>query len=132
MALTGSATKEDQEHIRKGLSLAPNHVFLTESFNRPNLRYTVLRKPGQKFTLAIAKYIEDKHPGESGIVYCIGRSKCEEVAANLRAFGVRAEHFHGIMPASEKQATMNSWLADECDVIVATVSVDKQWLLHCY
>lgn len=122
MALTASATPEIRAHIADGLQLRPNHVFLSQSFNRPNLHYYVRKKPGGSCSKAIGQYIQDTHRGEAGVVYCTGRDTCEKVAKELRDFGLRARHFHAKLEDGDKHKTLMDWKSGLSDVIVATVS----------
>lgn len=122
MALTASATPEVQAHIIEGLQLRPDHLFLTQSFNRPNLHYSVRKKPGGNLARTIAEYIKERHPGKAGVIYCTGRDTCERVAKDLRVLGIKARHFHAKMVDADKQKTLQDWKDGLSDVIVATVS----------
>lgn len=122
MALTASATPEVQAHIIEGLQLRPDHLFLTQSFNRPNLHYSVRKKPGGSLPRTIAEYIQENHPGKAGVIYCTGRDTCERVAKDLRGMGLKARHYHAKMVDGDKQKTLQDWKDGLSDIIVATVS----------
>ena len=86
MALTATATPRVSDDIVKQLGMR-NPVGFTSSFNRPNLKYTVLKK-GKKVIEAIADRIVAHHYDqftklEPGIVYCLSRNDCEKVASEL-------------------------------------------------
>ena len=51
------------------------------SFDRPNIRYTIVDKDDARNQLL--RFIRDEHPGEAGIVYCLSRRKVDETAAWL-------------------------------------------------
>ena len=68
MALTATATDRVLLDVVKILGLHDPAKF-TSSFNRPNLRYSV--EPKKKGCAEdIAKLIQTKHHGQTGIIYC--------------------------------------------------------------
>ena len=103
-------------------------MLLSQSFNRPNLRYTVLPKK-KNLEAMIVQFIKEKYPNETGIIYCNTRAKTEEVAMRLRQQDFRARHFHAKMEDADKKRIQQQWQDDECKIIVATVAfgmgVDK-------
>ncbi|HET7773824.1 MAG TPA: RecQ family ATP-dependent DNA helicase, partial [Burkholderiaceae bacterium] len=77
VALTATADAHTREDIlqRLGLADAPQYV---ASFDRPNIRYTLVDKhDGRNQLLA---WIRAEHAGDAGIVYCLSRKKVEETA----------------------------------------------------
>ncbi|KAI0060854.1 ATP-dependent DNA helicase [Artomyces pyxidatus] len=122
IAATATASPEVEKDIIHCLNLRDCQVF-RGSFNRPNLRYTVLKKTG-KLTSAISQYISTHHPGQAGIVYCLSRKSCEFVAEELRKEGHKARHFHADMTDEVKSTTLQSWLKPngDCNIIVATIA----------
>ncbi|KAF9532403.1 hypothetical protein CPB83DRAFT_785416 [Crepidotus variabilis] len=121
MALTATANDTTRIDIIKQLKLSPDHAIFVQSFNRPNLRYTVERKK-RGLANQIADLINDKYRFMSGVIYCHSRRSCESVAQSLRNKGVTAAHFHAGMPPGEKEETARAWQADEVPVIVATIA----------
>jgi superfamily II DNA helicase RecQ len=60
------------------LRLASDCVTVKLSFDRPNLRYSVVKKSGNAKALEdLVEFIAKRDPGESGIVYCLSRKDCE-------------------------------------------------------
>ena len=57
------------------------------SFDRPNIRYTIVDKDDARAQLL--RFIRDEHAGEAGIVYCLSRRKVDETAAWLADAGRR-------------------------------------------
>lgn len=93
MALTATANGKAVDDIANCLGMR-NCLKLRQSFNRPNLRYEVRQKT-TKPVEQIATYIKDNHDGQSGIVYCLSKKACEEIAADLRdSHDIKAEHYH--------------------------------------
>ena len=54
----------------------------SQSFNRPNLQYSVLRK-SRSVELDIVSFINTYYAGKCGIIYCLSKKECELMAANL-------------------------------------------------
>ncbi|CAG9466472.1 unnamed protein product [Pedinophyceae sp. YPF-701] len=61
-------------------------------------------------------------PGGAAIVYVRQRLRTEEIAAELRLFGVPAAAYHAGLRDGERAATQARWMAGEVPVIVATVA----------
>lgn len=103
-------------------------MLLSQSFNRPNLRYKILPKKRDAET-GIVQFIKEKHPNETGIIYCYARAKTEEVAMKLRTQGLQARHFHARLAEEDRKRVQQLWQNDECKIIVATIAfgmgVDK-------
>jgi len=124
MALTGSANKSAIEDIKESLALR-DPVCLKQSFNRSNLYYKVKKKPSQKKELLkeIAGFIQSHHRDDTGIIYCLSREDCEDVARRLREeFDLSARHFHAGMDRDMKRINQEDWSNGKCKIIVATVS----------
>lgn len=127
MALTATATSEALQDIVSALGLT-DYVFLSQSFNRPNLRYKVI--PKQKdIETRIVEFIKEKYPNETGIIYCKSRAKTEEVAMRLSMQGLKTRHFHAGMNDEDKRSIQQKWQVEHYKIIVATIAfgmgVDK-------
>lgn len=124
MALTATATETVKVDVIQNLGMAGCDV-LTQSFNRPNLTYDVLPKPGSPANVVseIAKIINDHYRGMAGIVYCLSRKNCEDVAEQLaKKHNIKTAHYHAGMDASERTQVQRDWQSGKCDVIVATIA----------
>lgn len=118
IALTATATPKVQSDILKNLGIADAKIFKS-SFNRPDLYYEVRDKvDAQK---DIIKYIK-QNPGKAGIIYCLSRKKVEELAQMLVINGIKAVPYHAGLDAKVRAANQDSFLAEEVDVIVATIA----------
>lgn len=122
MALTATANKRTVADIVTQLKLN-DHASFSQSFNRPNLKYLVQRKKPDSPIAEIVDFIQTKHKGEGGVIYCNTRAKCESVAESLRDRGLSAAHFHAGMSTQEKDHTVRSWQNGTALIIVATVRV---------
>ncbi|KAF2144679.1 uncharacterized protein K452DRAFT_223123 [Aplosporella prunicola CBS 121167] len=123
MALTATATENVKVDTIHNLGIRGCEVF-AQSFNRPNLYYEIRQKSkGTDVLEDIAMTINSQYAGQSGIVYCLSRKKCELIAKNLKQrFNVKAQHYHAGMSPSERSETQRSWQTGKCDVIVATIA----------
>ena len=121
MALTATANEQVMMDVIDRLRIQ-GCVLLSQSFNRPNLFYDV--RPKKRAVLAeIASFIKTHHPKDTGIIHCLSRNKCEEVARELRnEYQFRARHYHAQMSPDDKARAQNAWQDGECEIIVATVS----------
>ena len=63
-----------------------------------------------------------RHPGESGIVYCLSRKKTEETAALLAASGAHALPYHAGMDMAARDEHQNVFMTEPGVVIVATIA----------
>lgn len=124
MALTATATDLVIKDIVNQLQLKGDYVHLAQSFNRPNLSYMVVRKIGRPRALAktIADWIKSNHSGRTGIIYCLSRNDCDELAEELnREHQIPARAFHSDIDKDTKRETSRSWQDGKTLVIVATV-----------
>lgn len=118
IALTATATPKVQSDIQRNLDMLDAKVFKS-SFNRPNLYYEIRGKNNPKKD--IIKFIKE-NPGKSGIIYCLSRKKVEEIAELLNINGIKALPYHAGMDAATRGRNQDAFLAEEVDVIVATIA----------
>jgi ATP-dependent DNA helicase RecQ len=87
LALTATADVRTRGEIIERLQLRDARSFVGD-FDRPNIRYTVVAKNGARRQLL--DFLQEKHPSDSGIVYCLSRRMTEETAEFLRSEGFAA------------------------------------------
>jgi len=118
IALTATADPATRADILERLRLQEARVFTT-SFDRPNIRYEIVERdsPRRQLLAFLAR-----HPGESGIVYCLSRAKVEETAAWLDGQGIRALPYHAGLDAGLRSAHQDAFLKEEGLCLVATVA----------
>ncbi|HJW24365.1 MAG TPA: DNA helicase RecQ [Rhodocyclaceae bacterium] len=118
IALTATADGPTREEMIKRLGLSEARVFLS-SFDRPNIRYTVVEKDNPRRQLL--GFLAGRK-GEAGIVYCLSRKKVEETAEWLSAQGYTALPYHAGLPAETRAENQRRFLREEGLVMVATIA----------
>ena len=119
MGLTATADALTREDIVERLQLQGARAFVS-SFDRPNIRYTIVEK--KDATTQLLRFIESEHEGDAGVVYCQSRKRVEEIAETLCQHGIDALPYHAGLDARVRQDNQNRFLRDEGVVIVATIA----------
>ncbi len=119
IALTATADPQTRAEIVLQLALDGARTFVS-SFDRPNIRYTIVDKDEPRAQLL--RFVRDEHPGEAGIVYCLSRRKVDETAAWLAGHGVRALPYHAGMDAATRAAHQDRFQREDAVVMVATIA----------
>jgi ATP-dependent DNA helicase RecQ len=119
IALTATADPQTRDEIVRRLALGEAKVFVS-SFDRPNIRYTIVDKDEPRAQLL--RFIREEHAGEAGIVYCLSRKKVDETAAWLAAEGMRALPYHAGMDGASRSANQARFQREDGVIIVATIA----------
>ncbi len=119
IALTATADALTREDILERLQLQEARSFVS-SFDRPNIRYTIVEK--KDATQQLLRFISREHLGDAGIVYCQSRKRVEEVAQILCNEGIDALPYHAGLDAGVRRANQDRFLRDEAIVMVATIA----------
>ncbi|MCP4175073.1 MAG: DNA helicase RecQ [Fuerstiella sp.] len=117
-AFTATATERVRRDIGEQLKLKAPRI-LVGSFDRPNLLYRVERRHD---VIGQIREVIDRHPNESGIVYCISRSSVEETASTLSSLGYRTLPYHAGLEPDRRKANQEAFIDEKTDIIVATVA----------
>ena len=119
VALTATADAQTREDIVERLQLQDARTFVS-SFDRPNIRYTIVEK--NDATAQLLRFIRGEHEGDAGIVYCQSRKRVEEIAQTLCQQGFDALPYHAGLDAAVRQKNQDRFLRDEGVVMVATIA----------
>lgn len=132
-AYTATASEQVRRDIAEQLRLS-DPQFVVGSFDRPNLVYKVQRRCDR---LGQIRDVLDRHPGESGIIYCITRKDVDQTAAALEGLGCRVLPYHAGLSDADRCRSQDAFLEDRIDTIVATVAfgmgIDKpnvRYVIH--
>ncbi|AOX61632.1 MULTISPECIES: DNA helicase RecQ [unclassified Stenotrophomonas] len=118
IALTATADPPTQREIAERLDLTNAQHFVS-SFDRPNIRYTVVQKDNAKRQLLDFLKV---HRGAAGIVYCMSRRKVEETAEFLCKEGLNALPYHAGLPPEVRAANQRRFLREDGIVMCATIA----------
>lgn len=132
-AFTATATEEVKNDILCTLSLEDPEVVIT-GFDRKNLYYSVenIRRKDE----FIMEYIE-KHPTESGIIYCATRKNVDNLFELLFKRGVPVTRYHAGLTNETRKKNQDDFIYDRTPVIIATnafgMGIDKsnvRYVIH--
>ncbi len=119
VALTATADAITRQDMIERLRLEGARQFVS-SFDRPNIRYTIVEKTEPMRQLL--RFIQTEHEGEAGIVYCQSRRRVEEVAEQLQTAGVPALAYHAGLDTGLRQQRQDRFLREDGLVMVATIA----------
>ena len=119
VALTATADALTRADIVERLQLEQARTFIS-SFDRPNIRYTIVEK--RDSTTQLLRFIQHEHPGEAGIVYCQSRRKVEDMAQTLVEAGIQALPYHAGLDSRLRQTHQDRFVREEGIVMVATIA----------
>ena len=119
MALTATADDLTRADILERLQLQEARAFVS-SFDRPNIRYTIVEK--REATAQLLRFIEREHADDAGIVYCQSRKKVEDIAQTLCEAGIDALPYHAGLDSKLRQTHQDRFLRDDGVVMVATIA----------
>ena len=119
IALTATADELTRREIVDRLGLRGAPVFVS-GFDRPNIRYSVVPKNNAR--AQFRRFLDRRHRGDAGIVYCLSRKKVDATAEWLQAEGVDALPYHAGLGAAERRRNQDRFQREEGVVMVATIA----------
>lgn len=125
LALTASATKNVQDDICDKLNFAKTHQRFQQSFERPNLSYSVFNVASkQNKLLEILQNVKG-----TAIVYCKSRKHTKDIADLLKLHKISADYYHAGLGNEERSRKQESWINNATRVIACTnafgMGIDK-------
>jgi len=119
IALTATADVRTRQEISMRLELDGARHFIA-GFDRPNICYRITLKENPRQQLL--RFLQDEHPTDAGIVYCLSRQKTEETASWLQEHGFKALPYHAGLEARTRAAHQARFLREDSMVMVATIA----------
>ena len=119
VALTATADQATRKDIIERLQLENGKVFIG-GFDRPNIHYSIHERNNPK--KQVYDFIQNHHPEDSGIIYCISRKKVDDMAEWLQTKGVHALPYHAGLPAEVRSVNQTRFLQEDKIIIVATIA----------
>ena len=123
LAVTATATPEVRDDIVRVLGMT-DPVRVVTSFDRPNIRWLVDRRPAGAERIRAMVRIIRRAPPECAeralIVYAPTRRLVVNVRRALASHGVIGDAYHAALPKEERQAAQQRFMSCESNVVVAT------------
>ncbi|PRP67572.1 DNA helicase RecQ [Nonlabens agnitus] len=118
IALTATADRATRADIKKQLAIDNAREFVA-SFDRPNIMLEV--RPGNNRMTQIFRFL-NHHKESSGIIYCLSRKSCENIAAKLKGQGFSAAAYHAGLENRFRESVQEQFIKDEVKIVVATIA----------
>lgn len=118
LALTATADEATRQDILRLLDLREPLIQLS-SFDRPNIRYTLVEK--YKPFEQLWHFVQGQR-GKSGIIYCNSRSRVEDLSARLQSRGFSVAAYHAGLENDRRAQVQEAFQRDDLQVVVATVA----------
>ena len=115
LAMTASAIPVVQEDIIKQLGFANNNI-ITDSFLRPNLKYSINKVPVKIHSL---RNILNELQG-SAIIYCNTRNNVTHLTQLLNAYGYKVGAYHAGMPIEARKKVQEEWMFNKTQIVICT------------
>ena len=119
IALTATADQRTRDEMAQQLALENATTFIN-SFDRPNINYIIEEATNGRDRLL--KFIQNHHPNDAGIVYCLSRKKVEATAEFLNKKGFTALAYHAGLPNELRHYHQKRFLQEDGIIIVATIA----------
>lgn len=115
---TATATPQVQSDIVNNLVLKNPRKFVA-SFDRKNLYLQII--PKRDSFQQTVEFL-DKHPKQSGIIYCFSRKQVDELAEDLKELNFSVFPYHAGMSDADRKKSQELFIKDDVQIIVATIA----------
>jgi len=119
LALTATADTQTRQEILMRLGLQNSRVFVS-GFDRPNIQYRITHR--ENGNQQLLRFLQNEHPNDAGIVYCLSRKKVESTAEWLQAKGFNALPYHAGLPMETRKRHQSRFLREDGVIVVATIA----------
>ncbi|KAI8899246.1 P-loop containing nucleoside triphosphate hydrolase protein [Globomyces pollinis-pini] len=120
IALTATANSKVKLDVVQVLQMQGCLCF-EQSFNRPNLRYEI-RPKDKSIETSIVAFVKTHYPNQSGIIYCLSKKSCEDMANKLQKIGLKCAFYHAGLDKADRTRIQNEWAENKVLIIIATVA----------
>ncbi len=121
LALTATATPFVRRDIIEQLKLK-NPGLYVDSFNRPNLKYSVTAKRSEQDSYSRLKDLLVEYRGKPAIVYRTKKKDVDHLAKRLQGDGFKAYSYHAGYENSQRRVIQDRFMSGQADIIVATIA----------
>lgn len=99
-------------------------LILRAPFNRPNLFYSVLRKPDSLNDCAdlLSEWMKTRFLNQTGIIYTTTIKDCESLATELKNRNIKVGVYHAVLDENVRNRMYERWISGSIQVIVATIA----------
>lgn len=118
IALTATADKQTRHDIVRQLRLK-NPASRLASFDRPNIRYTVVDK--HKPFNQLCAFLES-HRNQAGVIYCATRKQVDDLSTQLKKLGLSVAAYHAGLKPEVRERAQAAFQRDDVQLVVATVA----------
>ncbi|CAO3683123.1 unnamed protein product [Umbelopsis ramanniana] len=133
MALTATCSATVMADVMNILGMpkttdaAKGTLLFSAPLHRPNLKYQVLPKADKadQVITDIVSWIQNHHPGESGIIYCLSKKDTHAVCEGIMKESngrIKGGVYHSDLFEDDKERIHTLWRKNELHVIVATIA----------
>ena len=119
MALTATATTRTQADIMEVLRFNNPHQFIG-SYNRPNIAYSLT--PKVKASQQLIHFIQRRHHGHSGLIYCRSRQNVMALTQWLNQNHLKTLPYHAGLPRQIRSEHQKLFLRNPTLTMVATIA----------
>lgn len=118
IALTASADEVTRKDIAAKLFGGDVKTYVS-GFDRPNI--ALAATPKQSWKNQLAAFVKTRK-GDSGIVYCLSRKKCEDAAATLNSLGYTTLVYHAGMDKFTRDDNQKRFVREPGIIMCATIA----------
>lgn len=156
IALTATATIKVKQDIVRILQIKSKKI-VRKSFYRSNLAIEIITRNDMEAQQGRSEYglarsresnqdwklehslawITKYHTGQSGIIYCLTRKQCEQLACQLLTRKLKVEAYHAGLANLKRTEIQERWMSGSTQIVVATIAfgmgidkADVRFVIH--